>query len=424
MDANQDSLEKRLRAVLGKAPDRVVSFTFTGGCFREEVYASHAVVAASMDMVSREIKEAEEEIEWIRGEKVRAMMKVTRMGEWEKVKVKELEETREKMKGLKEKAESMWGLVAKHGESGKLEVITACGCEGPCGCIRSLEVCFQDQEGKEKRVVLEAASMLGALEMVNKDVEVVESNEGPDECGDTQGEEVKDGNGNVVEVEKINMVDAVFQSQDVREKEKRERARAEVAKVDMEAREKVVEEGEKVIVAIVRRMERLTGERKFEEVMVEESRLWEETGKVLRASTGGKLKDSVYRRWFEGRLLQGQAAVVLSRMPALYQVVGCEKKPLKQVPMLGVGGLDEHHMSRWFLLRGIGRVEEGRYVEAIWDFSKAEEVARKHTRNMGRLGKLVGKESSQLKDWARAKQGQAELKDSEKGPVRFPHLQW
>ena len=116
----------------------------------------------------------------------------------------------------------------------------------------------------------------------------------------------------------------------------------------------------------------LIGEKRYEEVMVEESRLWEEGGKVLKASPGGKLKDGVYRMWFEGRLMQGQAAVMLGRMLALYQVVGCEKKPLKQVPILGVRGLDEYMMSRWFLLRGIGRVEEGRYVEAAWDFNHAE----------------------------------------------------
>ena len=118
--------------------------------------------------------------------------------------------------------------------------------------------------------------------------------------------------------------------------------------------------------------------------MVEESRPWEEGGKALKASPGGKLKDGVYRRWFEGRLVQGHAAVMLGRMSALYQVVGCEKKPLKQVPILGVRGLDEIMMSRWFLLKGIGRVEEGRYVDAAWDFNHAEVVARKHTRNMWR----------------------------------------
>ena len=195
---------------------------------------------------------------------------------------------------------------------------------------------------------------------------------------------------------KIKIKEAVYGSQDVREKENREQAQAEIARVEVEARERIVEEGEKKIGMIVRCMDRLLGEKKFEEVMVEESRLWEEGGKVMKASPDGRLKDAVYRRWFEGRLMQGQAAIMLGRLPELYQVVGCEKKPLKQVPILGVRGLDEHLMSRWFLLRGIGRVEEGRYAEAVWDFNKAEEVARKHTRNMGRLGKKVGKESGEF----------------------------
>ena len=422
MDVNNATLEQRMRAVLGQAPDRVVSFTFSGGCFREEVYNSHAVVVATMGVVSREIKEGEEELAWIQGEKEKAKQKFARMVDLEEEKVKELKETREKMKGLKERMEEMEGLVAKYGECGKLDVVTACGCEGPCACIKSIEVCFQDQEGGEKKVVLDAASMMGAMKVENKEDEVEEEEEAPRECGVTQGEGVKDSNGNVVE--KIKIKETLYGAQDVREKEKRELAQAEVARVEAEAREKIVEEGEKKIGMIVRCMDRLLGEKKFEEVMVEESRLWEEGGKVMKASPEGRLKDAVYRRWFEGRLMQGQAAIMLGRLPELYQVVGCGRKPLKQVPVLGVRGLDEHLMSRWFLLRGIGRVEEGRYVDAVWDFNKAEEIAKKHTRNLGRLGKKVGKESGLLKEWLRAKQVQEGLKDSEKGTVRFPHLQW
>ena len=389
MDINGDSLVERMREVLGKAPDRVLSFAFTGGCFRGEVYKSHAQVMASMEMVSAEVREGEEDLEWIRREKVRAMLKFTRMVDMEKKKEKELGETRGRMRQLKERMEKLQGMVSEYGDIGRLDVVTMCGCEGPCICIRSVEVNFQGQGGEEQRVCLDASSIMGAWKVESKDVGAGDGEVDPLECGDTHGEVVTDGNGNAVksvveEEEKIKITEVIFGSQDVREKVRklqemevelarlRVESQAEVTVEEVEAREKVVEIGEGRIDTIVRCMERLIGERKYEEVMVEESRLWEEGGRVLKASPGGKLKDGVYRRWFEGRLIQGQAAVMLGRMPALYQVVGCEKKPLKQVPILGVRGLDEYMMSRWFLLRGIGRVEEGRYVEAAWDFNHAE----------------------------------------------------
>ena len=102
-------------------------------------------------------------------------------------------------------------------------------------------------------------------------------------------------------------------------------------------------------------------------------------------------------------------------------VVGCKESPLKQLPALGARGIDEHQMSRWYVLRGLLRVERGKFQEGNWDFGRALDVAKKSTRNMGWLGKRVARECGMLRQWLERMKAQ---KAGVIGAVEFPPLQW
>ena len=469
MDASKDSvLRERLREVLGREPARVLSFTLTGGCLRREVFRGQMEVERSIEMVSQDVREGEEELEWIRFQKVEALKKAERMADLERKKVLQLKANKLRLQELEAKKEGLGGLVAECGGNYGIDMTWRCSCEELCQCLKSLEAVFITPEGGERRAVLNSESILGDWEVKNSVAVAGGEDEGcqavvaaggevaGDVVGGEEGEAVITAEGMVTgnatggeaessdwansepgthrgdeEGDKIYISKAIFKAQDVREKNKRlQEAEVEVARLrceadeamSMEAKELVVTVAERQVVNIVHSMEKLVGEKCYEEVLAEEAKLWKACGDILRAlGPGARLKDWVYVKKFAGRLMYGQAAVMLGKLDLLQKVVGSKERPLRHVPVLGARGLDEHMMSRWFILRGIARVEQGRFQEGNWDFGRAEEVARKNTKNMGWLGKRVRKECGLLREWMKKKVAQ---KDGDKVVVEFPAMHW
>ena len=191
MDANNEVLVAKMREVLGHEKERVLSVSFTGGCFREVLYRSHTQVLTSMELVSKEIRDGEEYLEWIRREKKKAQLRYERMSEMEGARERDLAETIDRMGDLKVKKEKMEGMVAQWGDYGRLEVATSCSCEEECQCIKSLGVGFLNQDGDEKQVLLDPSSMLGEWRVRNGRVGGGDGEGNPRTCGDTQGEEEK-----------------------------------------------------------------------------------------------------------------------------------------------------------------------------------------------------------------------------------------
>ena len=167
MDVNSEVLVAKMREVLGHEKERVLSVSFTGGCFREVLYRSHTQVLTSMELASEEIKDGEEDLVWIRREKEKAKLRYERMSEMEGARERDLAETMDRMGDLKVKKEKMEGMVAQWGDYGRLEVATSCSCEEECQCIKSLGVGFLNQDGDEKQVLLDPSSMLGEWRVRN-----------------------------------------------------------------------------------------------------------------------------------------------------------------------------------------------------------------------------------------------------------------
>ena len=499
MKMEDGMLREKLLEVLGKEPARVLSFTLTRGCLRREVFRGQLEVVQSMEMVSQSVKEGEEELEWIRFQRVEALKKAAKMADLERDRSVQLEANKLRFKELKDKLERLDGFVAECGGYSGVDMLYTCGCKERCLCLKSLEAVFSTPEGGVRRAVLDSESIIGEWEVRNADVEDgVDMGEhqvvvatGGIVAGDMAGGEVVeavitaevdvtgdpvgsnaagedlssvgtgeggaaggvDMNANVVgnfvvestdwsvseigthrgegEEVKIKVPEAIFASQDVREKNRKlKEAEAEVDRLrceadramSVEAREVMQAVAERQVVNIVHQMERLVGEKRYEDVLAEEANLWQVCGDLLRAmGTGARLKDHIYVWKFQGRLLYGQAAFLLGRLDLLQKVVGCKERPLKQLPALGSRGLDEHMMARWYVLRGLLRVEQGKFQEGSWDFGRALEVANKSKRNMGWLGKRVAKECVLLREWLERMKAK---KAGAIGTVEFPPLQW
>ena len=490
MKMEDSLLREKLLEVLGKEPARVLSFTLTRGCLRREVFRGQLEVVQSIEMVSQRVKEGEEELDWIRFQKVDALKKAERMADLERDRSVQLEENKLRLEELKTKLERVKGFVAERGGYSGVDMLYKCSCEELCLCLKSLEAVFTTPEGGERRAVLDSDSIIGEWGVKNADTEdsadrgehqVVVATGGVEAVDTVGGEEVEavitaedvvtvdpaegtpekdlstvgtieggaaagtfvveSSDWSVSEIGthrgegedevKIKIPEAIFPSQDVREKNMRlKEAQAEVDRLrceaddamSVEAREVMQSVAERQVVNVVHNMERLVGEKRYEDVIAEEAKLWKVCGDLLRAmGTGARLKDHIYVWKFQGRLLYGQAAVMLGRLDLLEKVVGSKESPLRQLPALGVRGLDEHMMARWFVLRGLLRVEHGKFIEGNWDFGRAQDVANKSKRNMGRLGKRVAKECVLLREWLGRKKAQ---KEGAIGVVEFPPLQW
>ena len=488
MKMEDNVLREKLLEVLGKEPARVLLFTLTKGCLRREVVRGQLEVELSKEMVSQSVKEGEEELDWIRFQRVEALKKAARMADLERDRAVQLEANKLRFKELEAKLERLNGFVAECDGYSGVEMLYKCSCEELCLCLKSLEAVFTTPEGGVRRAVLDADSIIGEWEVKNAGTEdgadrgehqVVVATGGAEAGVTVGGEEVEA----VITVEEVVAVDlvkgvperdqstdgiesgaaagtfvvensdwsvsergthrgegeevkieipvAIFASQDVREKNRRlKEAQAEVDRLrgeadeamSVEAREVMQSVAERQVVNVVHTMERLVGEKRYEDVIAEEAKLWKVCGDLLRAmGTGARLKDHTYVWKFQGRLLYGQAAVMLGRLDLLEKVVGSKDRPLRQLPALGVRGLDEHMMARWFVLRGLYRVEQGKFHEGNWDFGSAQNVANRSKRNMGWLGKRVAKECVLLREWLERKKAQ---KAGAIGVVEFPPLQW
>ena len=112
----EDSLlREKLLKVLGKEPARVLSLSLTRGCLRREVVRGQLEVMQSMEMLSQSLKYGEEELEWIRYQRVEALRRAADMADLERDRSVQLEANKLRYKEMKAKLERTEGFVAECG---------------------------------------------------------------------------------------------------------------------------------------------------------------------------------------------------------------------------------------------------------------------------------------------------------------------